>query len=217
MALAVNVSSSWKYVQQAYTNINNSWKAIRHIYINSNGTWKPLYSYSWWTGDWGACSVSCGGGTQTRNVVCVRNHPGQTGHVGDWKDVADTFCIASGLAKPPTSQSCNTHSCTECRYTVSTGADNYGTCYPATDPDYLITNAWSTSKGTGFYDYEEGSITWDRTSMGSVGFTATSATLNGYYYTRQGQRESCGNINTSIPGSTQYTNYYFYEVCRTPV
>ena len=109
MALAVNISSSWKYVQQAYANINNSWKAIRHIYVNSNGTWKPLYSYSWWTGDWGACSVSCGGGTQTRNVVCVRNHPGQTGHVGDWKDVADTFCTSSGLSKPITSQSCNTH------------------------------------------------------------------------------------------------------------
>ena len=50
MALAVNVSSSWKYVKQAYVNVNNSWKAVRHIYINSNGTWKPLYSYSWWTG-----------------------------------------------------------------------------------------------------------------------------------------------------------------------
>ncbi len=87
MALAVNVSSSWKYVKQAYVNVNNSWKAVRHIYINSNGTWKPLYSYSWWTGDWSNCSVSCGGGTQTRSVVCVRNHPGQTGHVGDWSDV----------------------------------------------------------------------------------------------------------------------------------
>lgn len=51
MALAVNVSSSWKYVKQAYVNVNNSWKAVRHIYINSNGTWKPLYSYSWWTGN----------------------------------------------------------------------------------------------------------------------------------------------------------------------
>lgn len=93
MALAVNVSSSWKYVKQAYVNVNNSWKAVRHIYINSNGTWKPLYSYSWWTGAWSNCSVSCGGGTQTRSVVCVRNHPGQTGHVGDWSDVADTFAL----------------------------------------------------------------------------------------------------------------------------
>ena len=33
MALAVNVSSSWKYVKQAYVNVNNSWKAVRHIYI----------------------------------------------------------------------------------------------------------------------------------------------------------------------------------------
>lgn len=51
MALAVNISSSWKYVQQAYANINNSWKAIRHIHVNTSGTWKPLYSYWWYTGN----------------------------------------------------------------------------------------------------------------------------------------------------------------------
>ena len=102
MALAINVSGTQKYVKQAYVNINNSWKPVRHIYTNVNGVWKPLYSYSWWTGDWSNCSVSCGGGTQTRSVVCVRNHPGQTGHVGDWMDVADTFCTSSGLSKPIT-------------------------------------------------------------------------------------------------------------------
>ena len=127
MALAINVSGTQKYVKQAYVNVSNSWKPVRHIYTNVNRVWKPLYSYSWWTGAWSNCSVTCGGGTQTRAVVCVRNHPGQTGHVGDWMDVADSFCTSSGLSKPITSQSCNTHSCQECRYNVTTNADNYGT------------------------------------------------------------------------------------------
>lgn len=215
MALAINVSGTQKYVKQAYVNVSNSWKPVRHIYTNVNGVWKPLYSYSWWTGDWSNCSVTCGGGTQTRNVVCVRNHPGQTGHVGDWKDVADTFCIASGLAKPATSQSCNTHSCQECRYTVSTGADNYGTCY---DANIKVTNAWWTIRGEGFYPYSVAGIYWDGADSGvSLDYNATSATANGYYYTRSTAKESCGNMNTSIPGSTQYTYHNFYDVCRTPV
>lgn len=215
MALAVNVSSSWKYVKQAYINVNNSWKAVRHIYINSNGTWKPLYSYSWWTGAWSNCSVSCGGGTQTRSVVCVRNHPGQTGHVGDWSDVADTFCTSSGLAKPNVSQVCNTHSCQECRYNVTTNADNYGTCY---DANIVATNVWWTIRGEGFYPYSVAGIYWDGADQGvSLSYDATSATANGYYYTRSTAKESCGNMNTSIPGSTQYTYHNFYDVCRTPV
>lgn len=215
MALAVNVSSSWKYVKQAYVNVNNSWKAVRHIYINSNGTWKPLYSYSWWTGAWSNCSVSCGGGTQTRAVVCVRNHPGQTGHVGDWSDVADTFCTSSGLAKPSTSQSCNTHSCTECRYNVVTGADNYGTCY---DTNIQVTNAWETIRGEGFFSHSSAAILWDGVAIGgTLDYAATSATVNGYLYTRSTHKDNCGNMNTSIPGSTQYTYYDFYTVCRVPV
>lgn len=214
MALAINVSGTQKYVKQAYVNVSNSWKPVRHIYTNVNGVWKPLYSYSWWTGDWSNCSVTCGGGTQTRSVVCVRNHPGQTGHVGDWMDVADTFCTSSGLSKPITSQSCNTHSCQECGYNVTTNADNYGTCY---DTNIVVTTAWWSTRGEGFFAYSSAGIWWNGASIGALDYAATSATINGYYYTRSTHRENCGNINTSIPGSTQYTYYDFYDVCRVPV
>lgn len=171
MALAVNVSSSWKYVKQAYVNVNNSWKAVRHIYINSNGTWKPLYSYSWWTGDWSNCSVSCGGGTQTRSVVCVRNHPGQTGHVGDWSDVADTFCTSSGLVKPNVSQVCNTHSCQECRYNKNSDHWYY---FRYSDTCWII---------------------WSGTQLGNLfGDSGTTQyTYGGYRYTRGTQMDSSGS------------------------
>ena len=49
----------------------------------------------------GACPVTCGGGTATRNVPCQDN-AGNT--------VADTFCTAQ---KPATSQPCGTATCTQ--------------------------------------------------------------------------------------------------------
>ena len=72
MSCAVNVSGTWKYAKQAYANVNGTWKACQNLYVNVSGTWKPLYTYSYVTGNWGACSADCGGGTQTRTVTCQR-------------------------------------------------------------------------------------------------------------------------------------------------
>ena len=57
------------------------------------------YAYAWVSAEWNACSLSCGGGTQTRSVVCQRN---------DQTTVADSFCTGT---KPITTQSCNTQAC----------------------------------------------------------------------------------------------------------
>lgn len=54
---------------------------------------------NWVAGEWGACSASCGGGTQTRSVQCI-NYRGEA--------VADSNC--SG-AKPAPTQACNTQAC----------------------------------------------------------------------------------------------------------
>jgi len=56
---------------------------------------------SWAVGAWGACSATCGDGTQTRAVTCQKN--GTT--------VPDTKCPAP---KPATSQACNTQACATC-------------------------------------------------------------------------------------------------------
>jgi WW domain/Thrombospondin type 1 domain len=67
---------------------------------------------TWFTGTYGTCSVSCGGGSQTRTVQC-RDSNGVA--------VADSQCTGS---KPAESQSCNTVACAG--FGWSTGS--FGTC-----------------------------------------------------------------------------------------
>ena len=90
MSCAVNVSGAWKYAKQAYVNVGGSWKPCQNIYVNVSGAWKPLYTYSYATGNWGACSANCGGGTQTRTVTCQRRDA--TNSNLDVQTVADSFC-----------------------------------------------------------------------------------------------------------------------------
>ena len=57
---------------------------------------------SWKFGDWSACNVGCGGGTQTRSASCMQTQNGLS------VSVTASSCAAAG----PTSQSCNTAACT---------------------------------------------------------------------------------------------------------
>lgn len=68
-------------------------------------------TYAWTSAAWGACSLTCGGGTQTRAVTCQRN---------DGVTVADGNCNIA--TKPVLSQSCNTQAClyTSCKSTLAT-------------------------------------------------------------------------------------------------
>ncbi len=65
---------------------------------------------SWRTGEWNTCSVTCGGGSQTRRVECV-SHDAAGPLV-----VEDAICAAYAEA-PPTLQTCNMHKCAEYRAT----------------------------------------------------------------------------------------------------
>lgn len=58
------------------------------------------YSYYWYTGPWSVCSAPCGGGVQTRHVVCTRTDSEII--------VDDSYCPS---ARPATSQACNTQDC----------------------------------------------------------------------------------------------------------
>lgn len=77
-------------------------------------------TYSWTTGNFGACSASCGGGTQSRSVTCSRDSDGAS--------VSDDLCDAG--TRPATSQACNTSSCVSnsCLGYCGTNAPDYS-CY----------------------------------------------------------------------------------------
>ena len=117
MSVSVKIGSTWRNVDQLYIKIGGAWRKVSNVFTKVSGQWKPSYSYSWSIGAWSACSVSCGGGTQSRVVTCVRN---------DGKTVEDSLCGS----KPVTSQVCNTQACQpveDCRFVMSN--DNLSTSY----------------------------------------------------------------------------------------
>ncbi|XP_073340080.1 papilin [Pagrus major] len=63
---------------------------------------------SWRTGEWNACSVTCGGGSQVRKVECISNDAAGP------RVVEDATCAAYAEA-PPSLQTCNMQKCAEYR------------------------------------------------------------------------------------------------------
>ncbi|KAK5609219.1 hypothetical protein CRENBAI_014709 [Crenichthys baileyi] len=80
---------------------------------HSNRTCNPHpcpQTQSWRTGEWNACSVTCGGGSQLRTVQCIL-HDASGPQV-----VEDGICAAYADA-PPSLRTCNMHKCAEYRVT----------------------------------------------------------------------------------------------------
>jgi hypothetical protein len=57
-------------------------------------------SGSWSVGMWGECSVACGGGTQTRDVMCIDSSSGNM--------IDEIYCLGT---KPESTKECNTDPC----------------------------------------------------------------------------------------------------------
>lgn len=71
----------------------------------------PTKTYSYYTGNYGACSASCGAGTQTRDVYCRETTAGSS------RARADGMCTGTA---PGTSKSCDAGTCYS--YAYKTGA-----------------------------------------------------------------------------------------------
>lgn len=121
MSLHLNISGAWRECNEVYVNINGTWQRVIQIYVNISGSWRPIWTFEWVLGQWSTCTAECGGGTQTRTVTCQQE--GIT--------YADALCTALVGAKPPTSQTCNSHSCANyCRFwplmaDMDSGCPNY--------------------------------------------------------------------------------------------
>lgn len=160
-AIYKKINNTWVKANTAYTKVSGTWKEIKNLYKRINGVWTPVWTFTYVLGDWGTCTVTCGGGTQTRTVVCTRN---------DGVQFSDDFC--AGLTKPTTSQVCNTQACSnkECYYAFD--------LYPAT-PAHVYT--WEVIPGIG------AAIVWDNASIPPNDYFSENITTyiyGGYKYTR---------------------------------
>ena len=82
--------------------------------VDCGGPCPACPTYSWSYGNWTVCSVSCGGGTETRTATCVSS-PGNMPAVA-------TFC--NSLHPPITQQICNPDTCPTYRWQ----AGSWGVC-----------------------------------------------------------------------------------------
>ena len=121
----------------------------------NTGTCPPQDTPRWVTGDWGACSRTCGSGTQTRSVLCQRGV----------QTLDDVQCSGIGT-KPATSQSCNTQTCTTTdssfqKYNAFNRQYPVGACGERCTNCGLENSRWSIISPYMFDRWEDNNVTID--------------------------------------------------------
>lgn len=73
----------------------------------------PCPDYRYRTGSWSECSADCDGGQMSREVSCfdTQGIPLAECTLSTCPDVADSFCVAKKLTRPPASSPCNQQAC----------------------------------------------------------------------------------------------------------
>ncbi|XP_036139996.1 protein madd-4 isoform X3 [Monomorium pharaonis] len=116
MGMAVCKSADESVVEDSYCDANSRPSVKSLMPCNTH----PCTT-KWMSGEWSACSASCGGGSRTRSVFCTEENGNETTKLPDHK--------CSGTHKPRTQETCNTVSCpmwetdkwSECSVTCGTG------------------------------------------------------------------------------------------------
>lgn len=97
-----------------------------------------LLPASWKTGPWAPCSASCGGGSQSRSVYCIRSSG-----AGVQEAVEEAEC--AGLpGKPPSTQACNLQRC------AAWSVEPWGEVRPLPGPggDGVEIRSWAAGLGS---------------------------------------------------------------------
>ena len=101
MPVHIKSTSNWKCTDYSIC-LSLNWNIGYQLCIYGSGSYRPTKKYNWVIGSYGTCSKTCGGGTQTRSVIC-----------NDELEYtkSDAHCIKYVGTKPDTSQACNTQGC----------------------------------------------------------------------------------------------------------
>uniref|UniRef100_A0A8D0G719 Papilin, proteoglycan like sulfated glycoprotein n=1 Tax=Sphenodon punctatus TaxID=8508 RepID=A0A8D0G719_SPHPU len=96
---------------------------------------------SWKIGEWGACSATCGGGTQTRSVYCISyNGQGSQGAVND-----------AECPKPPLAQPCLVENCIQ---EIGWHVGDWGLCSKSCDSGIRTRQVMCVDGDSKFYNPE---------------------------------------------------------------